>query len=159
MIGIVKESSTSVIKISFHQYTDERRTFIDVSYVPGLGFDLYSLHAVQRTNIVISDASGVHIIGTNVMSSRNSSGSCLCAPLLPTRTVGAKRKAESTNANDILRHPVSPSPSETLSNICMVTVSGSEASSKSDMLYAGLVEPMSRPPLRVRENRFWHKVK
>lgn len=42
----------------FREYMDERCALVDVSYVLGLGFNLYSLNSVQRTNIVISDASG-----------------------------------------------------------------------------------------------------
>lgn len=60
--------------VVFHGYTDERRTLVDVSYVPGLGFNLNTLHAVQRTNIVISDASSAHIVGTNITFPRNASG-------------------------------------------------------------------------------------
>lgn len=54
------------VDVVFHANTDERRTLVDVSYVPGLGYNLYSWHAVQKTNIVISDAMGGYIIGTNV---------------------------------------------------------------------------------------------
>ena len=34
--------------VIFHGKSDQRITLIDVAYVPGLGFNLYSLHAVQR---------------------------------------------------------------------------------------------------------------
>ena len=36
--------------VIFHGKTDQRITLIDVAYAPGLGFNLYSLHAVQRTH-------------------------------------------------------------------------------------------------------------
>ena len=32
--------------VIFHGKNDQRTTLIDVAYVPGLGFNLYSLHAV-----------------------------------------------------------------------------------------------------------------
>ena len=40
----------------FHGKSDQRITLIDVAYFPGLGFNLYSLHAVQRTHLIVSDA-------------------------------------------------------------------------------------------------------
>ena len=36
--------------VIFHGKGDQRITLIDVAYVPDLGFNLYSLHAVQRTH-------------------------------------------------------------------------------------------------------------
>ena len=52
--------------VVFHGKTDQRITLIDVAYIPGLGFNLYSLHAVQKTHLIVSDASGTHIIGANL---------------------------------------------------------------------------------------------
>ena len=57
--------------VIFHGKTDQRITLIDVAYVPGLGFNLYSLHAVQRTHLIVSDASGTHIIGGNLTFPRS----------------------------------------------------------------------------------------
>ena len=89
--------------VIFHRKTDQRITLIDVAYVPGLGFNLYSLHAVQRIHLIVSDASGTHIIGENLTFHRSSSGSYLRATRLPAGTVGARRRQ--------LRHPVPPPPS------------------------------------------------
>ena len=36
--------------VIFQGKIDQRITLIDVAYVPGLGFSLYSLHAVQNTS-------------------------------------------------------------------------------------------------------------
>ena len=36
--------------VIFNGQTDKRITSIDVAYVPGLGFNLYSLHDVQDTS-------------------------------------------------------------------------------------------------------------
>ena len=52
--------------VIFHGQTDQRTTLIDVAYVLGLGFNLYSLYAVQRTHLIVSNASSKHIIGTNL---------------------------------------------------------------------------------------------
>ena len=61
--------------VIFHGKSDQRITLIGVAYVPDLGFHLYSLHAVQRTHLIVSDASGTHIIGANLTFPRCGSGS------------------------------------------------------------------------------------
>ena len=61
--------------VIFHGKIGQRITLIDVAYVPGLGFSLYSLHAVQRTHLILSDVSGIHILGAKLTSPRSSSGS------------------------------------------------------------------------------------
>ena len=78
--------------VIFHGKGDQRITLLDVAYVPNLGFNLYSLHAVQRTHLIVSDASGTHIIGANLTFPRSSSGSYLRATRLPAGTVGARRR-------------------------------------------------------------------
>ena len=55
----------------FHGKIDQKITLIDVAYVPSLGFKLYSLRAVQRTHLTVSNASGTHIIGTNLTFPRS----------------------------------------------------------------------------------------
>ena len=75
--------------VIFHGKSDQRITLIDVAYVPDLGFNLYSLHAVQRTHLIVSDASGTHIIGANLTLPRSSSGSYLRATRLHASTVGS----------------------------------------------------------------------
>ena len=52
--------------VIFHGKSDQRITLIDVAYVPGLEFNLYSLHAVQTTHLIVSNASGTHKIGENL---------------------------------------------------------------------------------------------
>lgn len=54
------------IDIEFHGFTDKRTTLTDVPHIPGLGFNLYSVHAVSRTNLVLFDSLGAHVIGTRV---------------------------------------------------------------------------------------------
>ena len=75
------------INMIFYEKTDQRITLIDVAYVPGLGFNLCSLHAVQRTQLIVSDASVTHIIRANLTFPRSSSGSYLRATQLPAGTV------------------------------------------------------------------------
>ena len=96
-----------------HGKADQRITLIDVSFVPGLGFNLYSLHTVQRTHLVVSDASGTHIIGDNLTFPRSSSGSYLRATRLLAGTVRARRRQgdiRATNLLQQLRHPIPPPP-------------------------------------------------
>ena len=78
------------VDVIFHGKTDQRITLFDVAYVPGLVFNLYSLHAVQRTHLIVSDAPGTHIIGADLTFPRSSSGSYLRATRLPAGTVGAR---------------------------------------------------------------------
>ena len=100
--------------VIFHRKTDQRMTLIDISCVPGLGLNMYSLHAVQRTHLIVSDASGTHIIGTNLTFPRSISGSYLRATRLPAETVGARKMNQEMHATNLLRqlrHPVPPPPS------------------------------------------------
>ena len=133
---------------------------VDVAYVPGLGFNLYSLHAVQRTHLIVSDASGTHIIGTNLKFLRSSSGSYLRATRLPAGTVGARTRRGDMHATHILRqlrHSVPPPPQEIPPprNIC---VTGMHDSNVSETITA--LEPTPFPPRSyvLREIRFVGKT-
>ena len=84
---------------------------IDVACVPGSGFNLYLLHGVQRTHLIVSNASGTHIIGANLTFLRISSGSCLRATRLPASTVGARRRQGDMPATNLLRQLRHPIPS------------------------------------------------
>ena len=101
------------IDVIFHDYTDERITSIDISYVPGLGFHLYSLHAVQEAHLIVSGASGTHIISKNLTFPRSNTGSYLRATQLPAGTVGARKRQRNMRVSNLLRqlrHPVPPPP-------------------------------------------------
>ena len=74
--------------VIFHGQIDQRSTLIDVAYVLGLGFNVYSLHAVQKTQLIVSDASSTHIISTNLTFPRSSSKSYLRATRLPASPPG-----------------------------------------------------------------------
>ena len=65
--------------VIFHGKSDQRITLIDAAYVPGVGLNLYLLHAVQRTHLVVSETSGTHIVRANLTFPRSSSGSYLRA--------------------------------------------------------------------------------
>ena len=103
--------------VIFHGKSDQRITLIDVAYVSDLGFNLYSLHAVQRTHLIVSDASGTHIIGANLTFPRSSSGSYLRATRLPACTVGARRRQGDMHATNLLRHLRHPVPPPSSRNV------------------------------------------
>ena len=107
----IKVEYIGKMDVIFHEKSGQRITSIDVAYVPDLGFNLYSLHAVQRTQLIVSDASGTHIIGANLTFPRSSGGSYLRATRLPAGTVGARRRQGEMHATNLLRqlrHPVPP---------------------------------------------------
>ena len=90
--------------VIFHGKRDQRITLIGVAYVPDLGFNLYSLHAVQRTHLIVSDTFGTHIIGANLTFPRSSRGSHFRATRLPAGNVGARRRQGEVHATNLLRH-------------------------------------------------------
>ena len=94
--------------VIFHRKSDQRITLIDVAYIPDLGFNLYSLDAVQRTHLIVSVASGTHIIGANLTFPRRSSGSYLRATRLPAGTVGARRRQGEMHATNLFKAFATP---------------------------------------------------
>ena len=101
--------------VIFHGQTDQRTRLIDAAYVVGLGFNLFSLHAVQKTQLIVSDASSTHVINTNLTFPRSSSRSYLRATRLPAGTVGTRRgqgHMRATNLLRELRHNGPPPPQE-----------------------------------------------
>ena len=134
--------------VIFSGKSDQRITLlIDVAYVPDLGFNLDSLHAVQRTHLIVSDVSGTHIIGANLTFPRSSSGSYLRATRLPAGTVGARRKQGDMRANNLLRqlgHPIPPPPQEIppRRNMCATGLQNSNVPGVVTVL-----EPTPFPPL------------
>ena len=132
--------------VYFYGNTDQRITLIDVAYVPGLRFNLYSLHAVQIPHLIVSDASGTHIIGENLTFLRSSSGSYLRATRLTAGTVGARWKQRDMRAANLLRHlrhHIPPPPQEILPrrNMCATGLHYSNVSRVVTVL-----EPTPFPP-------------
>ena len=143
----IKEEYVGKTDVIFHGKSDQRITLIDVAYVPDLRFNLYSLHAVQRTHLIVSDASGTHIIGANLTFPRNSSGSYLRATRLPATTVGTRRKQGGMRATNLLRqlgHPIPPPSQEPppRRNMC---VTGLQKSNVPGVVT--VLEPTPFPPL------------
>ena len=135
------------VDVIFHGKSDQRIPLIDVAYVPDLGFNLYSLHAVQRTHLIVSDASGTHIIGANLTFPRSSSGSYLRATRLPAGTVGARRRQGEMRATNLLKqlgHPIPPPSQEPppRRNMCATGLQNSNVPGVVTVL-----EPTPFPPL------------
>ena len=75
---------------------------MNVSYVPGLGFNLYrySLDAYHKTHALISEAFTTHNIGTNLTFYRSSSGSHVRAVRLLAGTVKIRQRNMRANVVD-----------------------------------------------------------
>ena len=110
----IKVEYIGTMDVIFH---GKRITLIGVAYVPDLGFNLYSLHAVQRTHLIMPDASGTHIIGRNLTFPRSSRGSYLRATRLPAGNVGARRRQGEMHATNLLRHLRHPVPPPSSRNV------------------------------------------
>ena len=143
----IKVEYVGNMDVILHGKSDQRIPLIDVAYVPDLGFNLYSLHAVQR---IVSDASGTHIIGANLTFPRSSSGSYLRATRLPAGTVGARRRQGDMRATNLLRQlghlipPPSqdPPPPPPRRNMCATGLQNSNVPGVVTVL-----EPTPFPPL------------
>ena len=67
----------------FHSNTDVRVTMEDVAVVPGLDFNLFSLHAVQEKCPIMLDHQGVHVGSGELFFPRGRVGSQLYATRVP----------------------------------------------------------------------------
>ena len=133
--------------VIFHGKSDQRITLIDVAYVPDLGFNLYSLHTVQRTHLIVSDAFGTHIIGANLTFPRSSSGSYLRAIRLLAGTAGARRRQGDMRATNLLRqlrHLIPPPPQDVSPrrNMCAIGLQNYNVPG-----VVTILEPTPFPPL------------
>ena len=163
----IKVDYVGNMDVIFHGKSDQRIILIDVAYVPYLGFNLYSLYAVQRTRLIVSGASGTHIIGANLTSPRSSSGPYLRATRLPAGTVGARRRQGDMRAKNVLRqlgHPIPPPSQEPppppqehvrdwfkikCSGICYST--GTDSLSPSQFCVGGSSVRRENPQVRVQD--------
>ena len=85
----------------FHGRSEEQITLIDVSYVPGLNFNLFSFRKAQQTLVIILDAAGGHIMGNNFTFPCEKSGSYSRVTRLVPGTVGAKPRKNRALASQI----------------------------------------------------------
>ena len=63
----------------FHSRADHPATLHDVSFVPDLGFDLFSFHVVQEKHEINLNKIGAHLLNGRLVFPRRSNGSSLRA--------------------------------------------------------------------------------
>ena len=77
--SIRKVKFVGKLNLVFHSRTDHPVTLHDVSFVPGLGFNLLSFHVVQEKHEIILNKTGAHLLNGRLVFPRRSNGSSLRA--------------------------------------------------------------------------------
>ena len=67
------------LDLVFHSRTEHPVTLHDLSFVPDLGFNLFSFHAVQEKHEIILNKTGAHLLNGRLVFPRRSNGSSLGA--------------------------------------------------------------------------------
>ena len=77
--SIRKVQFVGKLDLVFHSRTNHPVTLHDVSFVPDLGFNLFSFHVVQEKHDIILNKTGAHLLNGLPVFLRRSSGSSLRA--------------------------------------------------------------------------------
>ena len=77
--SIRKVQFVGKLDLVFHSRADHPVTLHDVSFVPGLGFNLFSFHVVQEKHDIILNKTGAHLLNGRLVFPRRSNGSSLRA--------------------------------------------------------------------------------
>ena len=77
--SIKKVQFVGKLDLVFHSRTDYSVTPHDVSFVPDLGFNLFSFHVVQEKHDIILNKTGAHLLGGRLVFPRRYNGSPLHA--------------------------------------------------------------------------------
>ena len=77
--SIKKVQFVGKLDLVFHSKTDHPVTLHDVSFVPDLGFNLFSFHVVQEKHEIILKKTGAHLLGGRLVLPRRINGSSLRA--------------------------------------------------------------------------------
>ena len=77
--SIRKVQFVGKLDLVFHSRTDYLVTLHDVSFVPDLGFNLFSFHVVQEKHEIILNKSGAHLLDGRLVFPRRRNGSSLRA--------------------------------------------------------------------------------
>ena len=77
--SIRKVQFVGKLDLVFHSKTDYLVTLHDVSFVPDLGFNLFSFHVVQEKHEIILNKSGAHLLDGRLVFPRRRNGSSLRA--------------------------------------------------------------------------------
>ena len=72
--SIRKVQFVGKLDLVFHSRTDHPVTFHDVSFVPGLGFNFFSFHAIQEKHEIILNKTGAHLLNGRLVFPRRSNG-------------------------------------------------------------------------------------
>ena len=91
------------LDLVFHSRTDHPVTLYDVSFVPDLGFSLFSFHVVQEKHEIILNKTGAHLLNGRLVFPRRRNGSFLRA----TRVMPGTH-ASAINALATLQTPLPP---------------------------------------------------
>ena len=100
--SIKKVQFVGEIDLVFHSRTDYQVTLHDVSFVPDLGFNLFSFHVVQEKHEIVLNKTGAHLLDGHLVFPRRRNGSSLRA----TRVLPGSH----ANANNALATFVEPPP-------------------------------------------------
>ena len=87
------------LDLVFHSKTDHPVTLHDVSFLPDLGFNLFSFHVVQEKHEIILNRTGAHLLSGRLVFPRWSNGSSLRATRVLPRGHGNANTALTTFAN------------------------------------------------------------
>ena len=101
--SIRKVQFVGKLDLVFHSRTDHPVTLNDVSFVPDLGFKLFSFHVVQEKHKIILNKTGAHLLKCRLVFPRRSNGSSLYA----TRVMPGAH-ASASNALATFTDPPSP---------------------------------------------------
>ena len=101
--SIRKVQFVGKLDLVFHSRTDHPVTLHDVSFVPDLGFNLFSFHAVQEKHEIILNKTGTHLLDGRLVFPRRINGSSLRA----TRVMPGAH-ASASNALATFTDPPSP---------------------------------------------------
>ena len=101
--SIRKVQFVGKLDLVFHSRTDHPVTLHDVSFVPDLGFNLFSFHVVQEKLEIILNKTGAHLLNGRLVFPRRSNGSSLRA----TRVMPGVH-ASASNALATFADPASP---------------------------------------------------
>ena len=77
--SIRKVQFVGKLDLVFHGRTDHPVTLHDVSFVPDLGFNLFSFHVVQEKREITLNKAGAHLLNGRLVFPRRSNGSSLRA--------------------------------------------------------------------------------
>ena len=111
------------IDLVFHSRTDHPVTLHDASFVPDLGFNLFSFHVVQEKHEIILNKTGAHLLNGRLAFPRRRNGSSLRA----TRVMPGTH-ASASNALATLTDPPSPVQYRSVTSPVAQETSGSGSS-------------------------------